>query len=144
MPDMLFIMLLAVLLFGPKKLPEIARHIARFKNARDNLKAQLETEFGKLEAETRNIMPSGADDLRNVFEPLTNLRQQFDNVITSSFEVEDKPKPLPEAPSAAETPAPAAQPKNDMAAVSPATFPAAPSEPMPRESAVDNRKSLDI
>jgi Sec-independent protein translocase protein TatA len=41
MPDMLFIMLLAVLLFGPKKLPEVARQIARFKNARDNLKAQL-------------------------------------------------------------------------------------------------------
>ncbi len=98
MPDMLFIMLLAVLLFGPKKLPEIARHIARFKNARDNLKSQLETEFSKLEVETRNIMPSGAEDLRNAFEPLTNLRQQFDNVMTSSFEVEDKPKPLPDVP----------------------------------------------
>jgi sec-independent protein translocase protein TatB len=141
MPDMLFIMLLAVLLFGPKKLPEIARHIARFKNARDNLKSQLETEFGKLEAETRNIMPSGAEDLRNAFEPLTNLRQQFDNVITSSFEVEDKPKALPDAPPAAEKSAP---PKDDMMAVSPVTFPTAPSEPMPRESAVDNHKSLDV
>jgi len=108
MPDMLFIMLLAVLLFGPKKLPEIARHIARFKNARDNLKNQLETEFGKLEAEARDIMPSGSQDLRSAFEPLTNLRQHFDNVISSSIEVEDKPKELP-APPAAEQPSP--QPK---------------------------------
>ena len=144
MPDMLFIMLLAVLLFGPKKLPEIARHIARFKNARDNLKSQLETEFSKLEVETRNIMPSGAEDLRNAFEPLTNLRQQFDNVMTSSFEVEDKPKPLPDVLPAAEKSAPAAQPKDDMTAVSPVTFPAASSEPVPHESAVDNHKSLDI
>jgi Sec-independent protein translocase protein TatA len=105
MPDMLFIMLLAVLLFGPKKLPEVARQIARFKNARDNLKAQLETEFGKLEAETRDIMPA-AQDLRSAFEPLTSLRQHFDNVISSSIEAEDKPKELPNAP-AAEKPAPA-------------------------------------
>ena len=110
MPDMLFIMLLAVLLFGPKKLPEVARQIARFKNARDNLKTQLETEFGKLEAEARDIMPSGAQDLRSAFEPLTNLRHHFDNVISSSIEPEDKPKQLPQVP-AAETPAPDAQPK---------------------------------
>ena len=144
MPDMLFIMLLAVLLFGPKKLPEIARHIARFKNARDNLKSQLETEFGKLEAETRNIMPSGAEDLKNTFEPLTNLRQHFDNVINSSFEVEDKPRPLPDAAPATEKPAPAMQPKDEPTAISPVAFPATPSEPMPRESAVDKHNSLEI
>jgi Sec-independent protein translocase protein TatA len=108
MPDMLFIMLLAVLLFGPKKLPEVARQIARFKNARDNLKSQLETEFGKLEAETRDIMPAG-QELRSAFEPLTNLRQHFDNVISRSIEAEDKPKELPAAP-AADEPSPAAQP----------------------------------
>ena len=110
MPDMLFIMLLAVLLFGPKKLPEVARQIARFKNARDNLKTQLETEFGKLEAETRDILPSGAQDLRTAFEPLTSLRRHFDNVISSSLEGEDKPNELPDAP-ASEPPAPDAQPK---------------------------------
>jgi Sec-independent protein translocase protein TatA len=110
MPDMLFIMLLAVLLFGPKKLPEVARQIARFKNARDNLKSQLVTEFSKLEAETRDILPSGSQELKNVFEPLTSLRQHFDNVVSSSLEVEEKPKQLPDTP-AAETPSPAAQPK---------------------------------
>jgi Sec-independent protein translocase protein TatA len=110
MPDMLFIMLLAVLLFGPKKLPEVARQIARFKNARDNLKAQLETEFSKLEVEARDIMPSGAQDLRSAFEPLTKLREHFDNVISSSIEAEDKPKELPATP-APEKPASATQPE---------------------------------
>jgi sec-independent protein translocase protein TatB len=110
MPDMLFIMLLAVLLFGPKKLPEVARQIARFKNARDNLKTQLVTEFSKLEAETRDIMPSATQDLKSAFEPLTNLRQHLDNVISSSIAVEDKAKELPAAPEA-EKPAPAAQPE---------------------------------
>ncbi len=107
MPDMLFIMLLAVLLFGPKKLPEVARQIARFKNARDNLKSQLENEFSKLEAETRDIMPSGG--LGSAFEPLTNLRHHLDNVISSS--VENKPKELPPAPPA-EKPRSSAQPES--------------------------------
>jgi sec-independent protein translocase protein TatB len=126
MPDMLFIMLLAVLLFGPKKLPEVARQIARFKNARDNLKAQLETEFSKLEEETRDIMPSGAQDLRSAFEPLTKLREHFDNVISSSIEPEDKPKELPPAP-VAETPALAAQSKT----------PDHPQSPEPKPTAAD-------
>ena len=108
MPDMLFIMLLAVLLFGPKKLPEVARQIARFKNARDNLKSQLENEFSKLEAETRDIMPTGVQDLGDVFEPLTNLRHHLDNVISSSIEAENKPKELPPPP-AAEKPGASAQ-----------------------------------
>jgi Sec-independent protein translocase protein TatA len=110
MPDMLFIMLLAVLLFGPKKLPEVARQIARFRNARDNLKAQLETEFAKLETETRDVMPSEVQDLKTAFEPLTKLRDHLDNLITSSIEsVEEKPKELPAA--AAEQTKPEAQPK---------------------------------
>jgi len=110
MPDMLFIMLLAVLLFGPKKLPEVVRQIARFKNARDNLKTQLQTEFGKLEAETRDIMPSGSQDLRSAFEPLTNLREHFERAITSRIEAEEQPKELPAAP-AVEAPAPEVQSK---------------------------------
>lgn len=94
MPDMLFIVLLAVLLFGPKKIPEIARQIARVKSARDNLKAQLESEFVKLEAETREILPA-AQELKTAFDPLTKLRQHLDNIITSSVEAEEKPKAQP-------------------------------------------------
>lgn len=56
-PEMLFLVLLAFLLFGPKKLPEIGRKIGRslaeFKRASNELKGQLENEMRLLEAEDR-------------------------------------------------------------------------------------------
>jgi len=56
-PEMLFLLLLAFLLFGPKKLPEIGRKIGRglaeFKRASNELKGQLENEMRLLEAEER-------------------------------------------------------------------------------------------
>lgn len=54
-PEMLFLFLLALLLFGPKKLPEIGRQIGRglaeFKRASNELKGQLENEMRLLESE---------------------------------------------------------------------------------------------
>ena len=56
-PEMLFLLLLAFLLFGPKKLPEIGRKIGRglaeFKRASNELKGQLENEMRLLDAEDR-------------------------------------------------------------------------------------------
>jgi sec-independent protein translocase protein TatB len=56
-PEMLFLLLLAFLLFGPKKLPEIGRKIGRglaeFKRASNELKGQLENEMRLLESEDR-------------------------------------------------------------------------------------------
>src|SRR5262250_332610 len=55
--EMLFLFLLALLLFGPKKLPEIGRQVgkalAEFKRASNELKGQLENEMRLLEAEDR-------------------------------------------------------------------------------------------
>ena len=55
--EMLFLFLLALLLFGPKKMPEIGRQIGRalaeFKRASNELKGQLENEMRLLEAEER-------------------------------------------------------------------------------------------
>jgi len=50
-PEMLFLFLLALLLFGPKKLPEIGRALAEFKRASNELRGQLENEMRLLEAE---------------------------------------------------------------------------------------------
>src|ERR671931_1528313 len=56
-PEMLFLFLLALLLFGPKKMPEIGRQIGRalaeFRRASNELKGQLENEMRQLEAEER-------------------------------------------------------------------------------------------
>ncbi len=55
MPEMIFIFLLALLIFGPRKLPEVGRQIgkalAEFKRASNEFKAQLETEMRNLELE---------------------------------------------------------------------------------------------
>ncbi|HLI62624.1 MAG TPA: twin-arginine translocase TatA/TatE family subunit [Terriglobales bacterium] len=57
MPDVLFILLLALVIFGPKKLPEIARQVAKlvaqFRMMRDDLRRQLESELLKIEVEEK-------------------------------------------------------------------------------------------
>jgi len=57
MPDILFILVLALVIFGPKKLPEVARQIAKFlaqmRMMRDDLKHQMERELLKIELEEK-------------------------------------------------------------------------------------------
>ena len=57
MPDVLFILILALIIFGPKKLPEIARQLAKymaqFRVMRDDLRRQLEGELLKIELEEK-------------------------------------------------------------------------------------------
>lgn len=57
MPDILFILILALVIFGPKRLPEIARQLAKymaqFRVMRDDLKRQLESELLKIELEEK-------------------------------------------------------------------------------------------
>jgi TatA/E family protein of Tat protein translocase len=54
--EMAFLFFLALLLFGPKKLPEIGRQIGRvlneFKRASNEFRAQIETEISNMERET--------------------------------------------------------------------------------------------
>lgn len=58
MPEMLFIFLLALIVFGPKKLPELARQLgkimAEFKRATNDFKYQIENEIEQLDVEERN------------------------------------------------------------------------------------------
>lgn len=55
--DTVVLFVLALLLFGPKKLPVIARQIGKalneFKRASNEFKAQIEAEISQLEAEER-------------------------------------------------------------------------------------------
>jgi TatA/E family protein of Tat protein translocase len=54
-PEMIFLFLMALIIFGPKKLPEIGRQIGRalneFKRASNEFKAQIETEISQLDLE---------------------------------------------------------------------------------------------
>ena len=57
MPDILFILVLALIIFGPKKLPEVMRQVAKFmaqfRVMRDDLKRKIEGEMLKIELEER-------------------------------------------------------------------------------------------
>jgi sec-independent protein translocase protein TatB len=56
-PDTIVLFILALLLFGPKKLPQIARQVGKalgeFKRASNEFKAQIESEISQLEFEER-------------------------------------------------------------------------------------------
>jgi TatA/E family protein of Tat protein translocase len=62
-PEMIFLFFLALIIFGPKKLPEIGRQIGRalneFKRASNEFKAQIESEISKIDVEVNKpqILP---------------------------------------------------------------------------------------
>ena len=57
MPELIFIFLLALVVVGPKKLPELARqlgkYMAEFKRASNEFRSQLEAEMMNIELEER-------------------------------------------------------------------------------------------
>jgi len=71
-PEMVFIFLLALIIFGPKKLPEIGRQIGRalneFRRASNEFKAQIESEINKLDIEEtrQQILPPAEPPLGTV------------------------------------------------------------------------------
>ncbi|SRR6266496_1140494 len=56
--ETIFLFLLALLVFGPKKLPEIARQVGKalneFKRASNEFKAQIEAEINQLEMQEKH------------------------------------------------------------------------------------------
>ena len=60
--ETIFLFLLALVIFGPKKLPEIARQIGKalneFRRASNEFKSQIESEISQLDVENhRKILP---------------------------------------------------------------------------------------
>jgi sec-independent protein translocase protein TatB len=61
-PEMIFLFLLALIIFGPKKLPEIGRQVGRalneFKRASNEFRSQIEAEINQLDiAPKQEILP---------------------------------------------------------------------------------------
>jgi TatA/E family protein of Tat protein translocase len=56
LPEMIFIFVIALIIFGPKKLPEIGRQVGKalneFKRASNEFKAQIESEISQLDVDT--------------------------------------------------------------------------------------------
>jgi len=104
-PEIGFIFVLALLIFGPKKLPEIGRTLGRgvaeFRKATNDLKRSISTEL----ALDENPVP-----------PALHARRFED-----AFEPRHEAAALPAEPAAPVTPAPAAEPAaSEPAAVPPA------------------------
>jgi sec-independent protein translocase protein TatB len=59
--ETVFLFFLALIIFGPKKLPQIARQVGKymneFKRASNEFKAQIEQEIAHLEVEKPTILP---------------------------------------------------------------------------------------
>ena len=64
-PEMTFIFILALLLFGPKKLPELGRTLGKamteFRRASNELKATFDREMKNLEQETEPIKQAASE-----------------------------------------------------------------------------------
>ena len=76
-PEMIFIFLLALLLFGPKKLPEVGRTLGKamseFRRASSELKATFDREMQTLERETEGIKEAA-----NTYNYETNQQYNYD------------------------------------------------------------------
>lgn len=63
MPDMLFILLLVLVLLGPKKLPQVAaqigKYLAQFQRMRRELLDQVNAEVARMEASQAQLTANG-------------------------------------------------------------------------------------
>lgn len=118
--DMIFLAFLGLLLFGPRKLPEMARTFGRlvadFKRASSELQGRFNEEVGQLELEdpTKNLLGSLADGLKalhSVREPVKavmalaepeKIKAQLSgpSFITNLSEYVDKTRAADKTPSA--------------------------------------------
>jgi sec-independent protein translocase protein TatB len=113
MPEMIFIFLLALVVVGPKKLPELGRQLgkfmAEFKRASNEFKNQLETEMmnieleeqAKKQAENPKVLPPD-EPWERLMRPLTDsvsrTKQEFETMMSSKPAVSEA-SPKPERPS---------------------------------------------
>jgi TatA/E family protein of Tat protein translocase len=104
MPEMIFIFLLALIIFGPKKLPEIGRQIGKalneFKRASNEFKAQIETEINKLEVEDRRTILPPAEAVKGTLPSSSEAASGPASLAATAPETSPEPNLLAKAPDA--------------------------------------------
>jgi len=75
MPELIFIFFLALLIFGPKKLPELAKALgkglAEFKRATNDLKDSLQDEINAVQEPIKESLREPAKLIEDALEPKT-------------------------------------------------------------------------
>jgi len=90
MPEMIFLAFVGLLLFGPKKLPEMGRHLGRFmaefKRASNEFQAQLNDEVRKLELEeeSRKIKESVKETVQPIGTAAREVHSNLSDVLSES------------------------------------------------------------
>ena len=88
--DSAILVFLALLLFGPKKLPEIARQVGKalneFKRASNEFKAQIEAEVNQLEIQEREKKREQEQKILPPAEPPAGTVQSSSSSLSSSPE----------------------------------------------------------
>jgi len=123
--ETIFLFVLALIVFGPKKLPEIARQIGKalneFRRASNEFKAQIEQEIAHLEVEKQTILPPSPAPEGTASRSLS----------AAPIEGSGAENPVTEAAAVQ-----AAAQDEPLFAATPASEPPAPSEPIPTSDAV--------
>ena len=115
MPEMIFIFVLALVVVGPKKLPELGRQLgkflAEFKRASNEFKNQLETEMLNIELQERSkkqedgstVLPPGQPwerVMRPITESVSRGKQELVSIMNANSGPAQPSPALIEPPSA--------------------------------------------
>jgi sec-independent protein translocase protein TatB len=100
--EMIFLFFLALVLFGPKKLPEIGRQIGRimneFRRASNEFRSQIESEINTLETQKPQILPPLKEPLGSlasrIFNPPPAEQMQAAEAHAATAPAESKPAPV--------------------------------------------------
>jgi sec-independent protein translocase protein TatB len=99
--ETIFLFLVALLIFGPKKLPEIARQVGKalneFKRASNEFKAQIEAEVNQLEIQEREKKREQEQKILPPAEPPAGTVQSSSSSLSSSPEQASLVAPEPES-----------------------------------------------
>lgn len=84
-PELLVILVIALLIFGPKRLPEVGQNLGKalreFKKSTEEIKKEVETGIG-LDEETRKdlkealTVPNPVDDLKDALNPVETKKEE--------------------------------------------------------------------
>jgi sec-independent protein translocase protein TatB len=104
--EMIFLFFLALILFGPKKMPEIGRQVARFLNefrrASNEFRSQIESEMNSLD---RSSNASGSSSRQQILPPLQAPLGSLANRIFNPPSANPSPAEKLEAAEATQSPA---------------------------------------